>query len=681
MSLNSRVENNRKRFKPYLLSFLIILLSIGGIYLVLTLLNKNDYASFEGAAKSYIQILEKKEYKKLNNVLDEQSYKSLDYTLAEVTDKYNRIFNGLNITDIHASQISLEKVKTNLYELSYQLSFTTPLGSLENLKYKTEIIKSDDNYVVKWEPSLIFPGMEGKDKIAYQYFKAERGEIQDHLGNGLAINENFKSMGIVPKDLGEGQEKEDNLQNISEQFDLSLEEINKKLDQSWVKDDLFVPMKTMEASKAKQVTGVSYQTIKLRYYPLKEAAANLIGYIGKVTKEDIDKNPRLADGDMIGKAGLEMAFDKQLRGKDGGEISIVAANGEKKQVIQQVEKADGEDIQLTIDSYIQSEAFKQFAGKAGSTVVMNPKAGGLYALVSSPSYDPNKMVQGISQQDYDFYAKDEDKPFISRFAVGYAPGSTFKTITASIGLDANVTYPDKLRQINGLSWQKDGSWGGYSVTRVSDVQNVDMHKALIYSDNIYFAQEGLEMGEDVFRNGLSKFIFGEELELPIAMNPAQISSEKTFKSDILLADTAYGQGELLINPIQQAVMYTVFQNEGKIVYPTLLADNGSTKTKEAILSSTAAEMVRSLKEVVSNPNGTAHLLYNPQYQLAAKTGTAELKSKQGENGNENSFLLAFDTEQDNFLMLSLVENYTKGSSATQLNKSLIEKLYAYFGMQ
>ncbi|WP_152966764.1 penicillin-binding transpeptidase domain-containing protein [Sporosarcina globispora] len=418
--------------------------------------------------------------------------------------------------------------------------------------------------------------------------------------------------------------------------------------------------------------------MKLRYYPLKEAAAHLIGYVGKVTKEELDKNPNLSEGNMIGKAGLEKAFDKELRGKDGGEILIVDERGNKKQEFQKAQKKDGEDIQLTIDYYIQLEAFKHLKGKAGSTVVMNPKEGGLYALVSSPSFDPNKMVQGISQQEYDQYVKDENKPFISRYAVGYAPGSTFKTITASIGLDAKVTYPDKPRNIKGLSWQKDGTWGGYSVTRVSDVQNVDMRKALIYSDNIYFAQEALEMGEKTFRNGLNQFIFGEELDLPIVMNPAQISKQNTFQSEILLADTAYGQEELMITPIQQATMYSVFQNEGTIVYPKLLDDKSERKTKSAITSSTANEMTKSLKAVVSDPNGTAHLLYNPTHQLAAKTGTAELKMKQGEKGNENSFLLAFDAEHDSFLLLSLVEHYTPGSSATQLNQSFIEELFLYF---
>src|SRR5690606_36910040 len=157
---------------------------------------------------------------------------------------------------------------------------------------------------------------------------------------------------------------------------------------------------------------------------------------------------------------------------------------------------------------------------------------------------------------------------------------------------------------------------------------------LIYSDNIYFAQEALEMGEEVFRDGLNKFIFGEEFDLPIAMKPAKISNQPEFKSEILLADTAYGQGELLISPIQQATMYSVFQNEGKVVYPRLLV-NEKRKEKTAITASTANEMKKWLEEVVNDPNGTAHLLYNPQYHLAAKTGTAELKMQQGEKGDEN----------------------------------------------
>ncbi|GIN59331.1 penicillin-binding transpeptidase domain-containing protein [Lederbergia ruris] len=674
--MTSRMKKRRRKVILYLVMFFIII-GIGGFGL-LQFIQADDRDQVQEVAKHFLQVLEDKEYADLNDLLDEDSYTTLGYTIDEVTDKYDHIFNGIPIQNIRASKMTIEKVDDDEQTFSFQLSFTTPLGKIDNLEFQTKIVKRDQDYFIKWDPSLIFPGMEGKDKVAFRTYPAERGEIMDQLGNKLAANEDFYWVGIVPEDLARGKEKEKRLQKISKQFDISIDGLHETLQQSWIKEDLFVPLKIIEPDQVKELPGVAYQDAKVRYYPLKEAAANLIGYVGKVTKEDLEKNPQLSEVDMVGKMGLERAFDKELRGKGGGELFIANEHGEKKQEIQKVEKVNGENIQLTIDAYIQKEAFEHLKGNAGSTVVMNPKNGGLYALVSSPSFDPNKMVQGISQDDYNDYANDEDKPFVSRFAVGYAPGSTFKTITAGIGLDANVTRPDKVREIDGLNWQKDESWGGYSVTRVSDVKKVDMRQALIYSDNIYFAQEALEMGEKTFRNGLKPFIFGEELDLPIAMNPAQISNQAQFDSEILLADTAYGQGELLMNPIQQATMYSVFQNDGDIVYPRLLKDQKERKTKSAFTSSTANEIKASLVKVVRDPNGTAHSLYNSQHHLAAKTGTAELKMKQGEQGNENSFLLAFDTDDDDFLVVSLVENYTAGNSATQLNQTFMEKLYSYF---
>ncbi|GIN73871.1 penicillin-binding protein [Bacillus sp. J14TS2] len=675
--MTSRMRRNKRRMLPYIIIIFLLLIGIGG-FGYFQFIHAGDRDQVQELADHFLQILEDKEYEDLGDVLDKQSYTALDYTLDEVKDKYEKIFNGIPIQNIRATKVNIDEINHNEQMLSFQLSFTTPLGNMDKLHYQAKLVRKDDDYFVEWDPSLIFPEMEGKDKVAFRVSRAERGEIHDHAGNKLAVNEDFKWAGVIPKDLGQGKEKESSLENISKQFNISLNDLHETLQQDWIKDDLFVPLKIIESDKVKPLPGVAYQDTKVRYYPLKEAAANLVGYIGKVTEEDLEKNPNLSEENMIGRMGLERAFDKELRGKDGGELVIVDEQGEKKQEIQKVEKMDGENIQLTIDAYIQEKAYEHLKEKPGATVVMNPEDGGLYALVSSPSFDPNKMVQGISQDDYNEYANDERKPFLSRFAVGYAPGSTFKTITAGIGLDANVTQVDKVREISGLNWQKDKSWGGYSVTRVSDVSEVNMRQALIYSDNIYFAQEALEIGEKRFRKGLDQFIFGEELDLPIAMKPAQISNQDTFDSEILLADTAYGQGELLMTPIQQAVMYSAFRNEGNIIYPQLLADKKERKTKAALTSKSVNEIKDSLVEVVDDPNGTAHSLYNPEHHLAAKTGTAELKLKQGEQGNENSFLLAFDTNEYDFLVLSLVENYTSGNSATQLNQAFIEELYAYF---
>lgn len=400
----------------------------------------------------------------------------------------------------------------------------------------------------------------------------------------------------------------------------------------------------------------------------------MIGYVGDITAEDIEKNPELSSTGKIGRSGLEMAYDKELRGTNGGKLSVTDEEGNEKAVILQHEVKNGQDIQLTIDANAQKTAFDSLNGKPGSTVATAPKTGDLLALVSSPSYDPNKMTNGISQDDYRAYEEDPNRPFISRFATGYAPGSTFKMITAAIGLDNGTLNPDEVLTINGLKWQKDSSWGSYQVTRVSDVPQVNLKNALVYSDNIYMAQETLKMGEEAFRNGLNQFIFGEDLDLPIPMNPAQISNEDSFNSEILLADTGYGQGQLLINPIQQAAMYSVFANNGSLVYPRLVMDQETKNKKNVISESSVQTILPDLVDVVQDPNGTAHSLATLGIPLAAKTGTAEIKEKQDEKGQENSFLYAINPETNGYLVISMLENREEGDSATNRAPALLQYL-------
>lgn len=124
------------------------------------------------------------------------------------------------------------------------------------------------------------------------------------------------------------------------------------------------------------------------------------------------------------------------------------------------------------------------------------------------------MTNGITPKQYQAYSENPDLPFQARYASRYAPGSTFKTITAAIGLETGVTKPDKVRTIHGLKWQKDQSWGNYRITRVHDKEKVNMVDALVYSDNIYFGQEALEIGKDTYEKKVKVFGFGEDLHMP-----------------------------------------------------------------------------------------------------------------------------------------------------------------------
>lgn len=623
----------------------------------------------ETAAKEWITAIKEQSFEKIPELVTADSLEKAGYTKESIVEKYKAIFGGIGVSNMEIDY-KIDEENT----LEYVATFDTVLGTISEIHYKTKLVESEDAYKVNWTAELIFPGMLPDDKIRYTVDEAKRGEIVDRRGSALALNTTTYQAGVVPKDLGDGEVKISKIANIAEKLGITVEFIEEQLGQSWVQDDYFVPLKTLPyGANTPKIEGVQYQQVGTRAYPLREAAAHLIGYVGEVTAEDIEKDPTLQAGDVIGRTGLELAYENELRGHNGGEIYIETANGEKRATIQKIEKQDGQKIQVTIDANLQQTVFDALENAAGSTVVMEPKTGNLLALVSKPSYNPNQFVVGISQDQYDAYNNNEDKPFISRLTTRYAPGSTFKPITASIGLESGVTTVEETHQISGLQWQKDESWGNYKISRVSVTNSVNLRTALVKSDNIYFAQEALEMGEETFRKGLNKLTFGESYGLPLTMEPAQISNEEKFGSEILLADTAYGQGQLLMSPIQMAVNYSVFANDGVLTYPNLIVDS-EVKTKEVFEKETIDTIKPMLVEVVTAPEGTAHALKGLG-DIAAKTGTAELKKAQGERGVENSLISVFDANDASYLAVSIVEDHQKvGKTATELIKPVIQYL-------
>ncbi|MDN4492019.1 penicillin-binding transpeptidase domain-containing protein [Ureibacillus aquaedulcis] len=620
-------------------------------------------------AKEWVEMLKAQSFEEIPQLVASDSLEKAGYTKESIVEKYKAIFGGIGV-----SNMEIEYEMDEEDNLEYVATFDTVLGTISEIHYKTKLIESDEDYKVDWTAELIFPGMLSDDKIRYTVDEAVRGEIVDRNNSSLALNTITYQAGVVPKNLGEGQTRTNKLANIANRLAITVDFIEGQLGQSWVQDEHFVPLKTLPyGADTPVIEGVQYQQVDTRAYPLREAAAHITGYVGEVNAEDIEKDPTLQAGDVIGRTGLEFAFEKELRGQNGGEIYIETANGDKRATIQKIEKQDGQTIEVTIDANLQQTAFDALGDAAGSTVVMEPKTGNLLALVSKPSYNPNQFVVGISQSQYDDYNNDEDKPFISRITTRYAPGSTFKPITASIGLESGVTTVDETHQISGLQWQKDESWGNYRISRVSETARVNLRTALVKSDNIYFAQEALEMGEETFREGLNKLTFGESYELPLTMEPAQISNEESFGSEILLADTAYGQGQLLMSPIHMVTNYSVLANDGVLTYPNLIAGSEA-KTKEVFAKETIDTIRPMLVEVVTAPEGTAHEL-NGLGNIAAKTGTAELKKAQGERGVENSLITVFDANDGGYMAVSIVEDHRKaGKTATQLIKPVIQYL-------
>ena len=680
---NTRKKSEKKRPLWLLIAIIVAVLALIGVGIIgysIWAEARDEKAAMEVAA-SFITALEKQDYTAMSQLVSEESLTVIDYTKESMAERYETVYGGVGAAELNVSDNTTvtQEEGADHYDLSYTVNMETALGTLDEKKYETTLSKTDDGYKVDWNTHLIFPDMEPTDKVSLTTTVGERGDILDKNGSPLATEGTSWQAGMQPSALGEGDQRTTNLEKIAETYDVTVEELESLLEQGWVTPDSFVPFKGMpQDAELPQVTGVVYQEVTARTYPLNEAAAHLIGYVGEVSAEDIEKDPTLRTGDVIGKSGLEATYDERLRGQKGGRIEILTDDGELKMVLQETEVQNGEDITLTINAEIQQAAYDQLTGQSGSAVFMNPTDGSLLALVSTPSYDANLMSSGISSEQYQAYVNDPMSPFLARYAAGYAPGSTFKVVTAGIGLDAGTIIPEETQEISGLSWQKDESWGDYKVTRVKDVASVNLADAFAYSDNIYFARQALDMGRDTYEAGLKQYIFGEDLKLPIAMNPAQISNSGTLDSEGMLADTAFGQGELLLSPIQQAVTYTPFANNGKLVYPKLTADQETAETKQPVTPESAAIVKEDLVQTVQKEYGSSHKLAVIDQKTAAKTGTAETRESEteGEDAETNGFLMAFDAENSIYLMVAMIEGESSGAVIDKM-LPVLEKMEAY----
>ncbi|WP_449620854.1 penicillin-binding transpeptidase domain-containing protein [Robertmurraya sp. Marseille-Q9965] len=592
--------------------------------------------------------------------------------------RYEKIYQGINVDNLKVKGLfkkNDDKAKEDSITLAYSVQMDTSAGPIDFTHIATivkEESETDQEWFVNWEPSLIFPQLEEGDTVGVKTLKATRGEIRDRNGSGLAINAPANVVGVVPGKLGE-----QSIEKLAVLLEMKEEEITNKLDATWVKPELFVPLATLpygdnDIQPYLEIPGVMIQEETVRTYPFGASAAHLIGYVREVTAEQLEelKGKGYSSGDVVGNSGLESIYEEDLRGQDGIHIFIKKEDGSLKETLAEKEVIQGKNLELTIDANLQNEIFKQLDGDAGTSVALGPTSGALLALVSTPSFDPNAFVRGLLDEQWEEWNSDPKKPFFNRFVNRNAPGSVFKTITAAIGLKTGTTDPNDVKEIHGLRWSKDESWGGYYVTRVKDKASVNLRNAFVYSDNIYFAQEAVEMGIDKFVEEASEFGFGDELNLPFPVKPSQLANDG-IKTEVQLADSAYGQGEVLMSPIHLATIYSAVLNEGDMFYPHLLKNEEPKIWKEGLIEHETVNLLKeNLRQVVEDPGGSGHGTVISGKTMAGKSGTAEIKaSKDDQNGTENGWFVGFDLEQPGLLVAMMVEDVkNRGGSSYAVKK-------------
>lgn len=649
-----RKKQSNKSTKTILFILIIVLLGVCG-YFAYNYFSANPAQYLE----EYVSKINEEKYEEMYQMLDDESKAKISEE--DFVKRNKNIYSGIDMANMQITVNGINREGTNKAKLQYTTKMNTSGGEI-SFDNTAVLVKKENAYKINWSSNLIFPNLNETDKVKVSSNKAIRGSIIDRDGVKLATNGKASSVGIVPNKLGDN--KQENINKMAELLRTTPESINNKLDASWVKEETFVPIKSISAddtelkNKLLTIPGVKITSIDARVYPLAEASSHLTGYVGQVTKEDLEKNPGYSSSSVIGKTGLEKIYEEKLKGKDGLQIYIVDEQGNKKETILEQDKTDGADVKLTIDSQIQKNLYNELKNDQGAFVVMNYKTGEILALVSTPSYDVNKMTLGVTTEEWKEISENEKNPMIARFLQSYCPGSTFKPLTGAIGLTTGSLSEEDTFNYSGLSWQKDKSWGNFNVTTLTAYKGPkNLKNALIYSDNIYFAQATLQIGKTNFMDGLKKIKFGENIDFEMGLSKSKYSNSDTISSEGQLANSGYGQGEILVNPVHMASIYSTFANDGNMLKPYLeYKENKNPEyLVEGAFSKEAADIIKDdMIQVVEQ--GTAKDMKINGITIAGKTGTAELKASKEEKADTIGWFdcLALDY-QDPYLIIGMVE--------------------------
>ena len=613
----------------------------------------NQGKSNEQVVTEYFELLKKKNYKQMYQMLNSKTV----YTPTQkyFVEKYKEFYEEIDAKNI---QIKILDEQDNVIE--YLIYIDTLAG---RITYRNKVgVKNEQ---IQFNKELIMDGYTDGCKIKITTYNPEkRGRILDRNGKVLAEDGKGYSVGLVKGKLN----GENDYGQIAQYLETDVETLQKKMSASWINDDSFVPIKTVSEATKNDLTnknilginGVKISTVSIRTYPYDKVASHIVGYVQNVNAEDLKKhkNEGYNSTSVIGRSGIEAAYEEKLRGITSGKIDLVDKNDKViKELCHKKVKMSPQDITLTIDIDLQQSLYNEYQNDKSASVALNPKTGEVLALVSTPSYSNNDFVLGLSTDKWNALNNDVNQPLMSRYKQTYTPGSSMKPITAAIGLETKDIDPDKDLGAKD-KWQKDSSWGNYYVTTLHAPSPNNLKNAITYSDNVYFARSALNIGKENLFKYYKNLKIGKKVPFELALNKSQYINKNQKVSDQLIADSGYGQGQILINPLQLASIYSAFVNNGSIYQPHIVQGQTKTWIKNVFSKETTKIIKEDLINAIADENGTGHAIYHDNVILAGKTGTAEIKQSQSDTtGTELGwFTVMTIDEKQPILMTTVVED-------------------------
>ena len=610
--------------------------------------------------------------------------------------KYTDIFNALGLTSV-SYQKKNESVSGSRKTVDYTAVYTTEKAGELEADYTMNLKLDGNSWRVDWSPALIFPEMTWGSTVRVTKTSARRGDILagDKI---IALTADTDAVYVERDKLPEDTDSA--LASAAELLGIDLEKTREKLEKSksnsivigeFISEEL--PADVRERIDGMEGFGIIKNYGTQRVYPYDSLMAHTLGYVGYASEAEaakLNEGRSEADGlysedSIIGKSGLEQAYEPQLRGKDGYNITVRNADGEFVKLLYKKPAEDGIDVHLTVDYDIQKRTEELLDlvlwgdDTSGAVVVMDPTTGAVKSIASYPTYDLNTL-----SDNYSALLDMPTAPLFNRTTQGlYPPGSAFKVFTATAAMetgtiDSSYTFTGTIRDDY---WYPTGygRWIWPPIKR-AEVFNratpLNMENGLIHSDNIYFADIALKMGETKFFNYLRSI--GMEKKMPFELNVATSTIKKVGDNATdeewnlrSIAETGYGQGQVTITPLQLATMFCAFRNGGSIpapyvtdsFYTTDGTDYHSVETfgettwiADAIHDYSIAVLTPMMEHVVSlDYNGTGRPLKARGCTVAGKTGTAE---KTDDKSREVSWFVGFRTgvaEEDELLVLVVLE--------------------------
>ena len=553
-----------------------------------------------------------------------------------------------------------------------------------------------------------FSTASDKNRIRLQPLPPARGYIYDRNGILLADNLPVFNATISRADV---TDIDDTIRRLTPILSLTQEDIdrfNGRIKTARKTERVSIKLNLNETDIARfsevkyQFPGVNIELQMTRYYPHGELFAHVIGYVGRINDKElkeIDKDA-YAGTNLIGKIGVEKSYEDLLHGVPGNESIEADAHGNVLRHLGRKDPIRGNDLYLSIDYGLQMVASEQLAGRRGAIVALDPRTGEILALVSSPSFNPNLFVTGISTVDYSGLRDNLDQPLYNRAVQGaYPPGSTIKPMFGLGGIHYGVV--DWQTQINDHGYfSLPGDSHKFRDWRKSGHGIVDLHKAQVVSCDTYFYILSYRMGIERMNAWMRQFGFGAKtgIDLPSESTGLYPSPEwklRTRKTKWLKGETisvSIGQGAFTATPLQLAMATAIMANEGAHITPHVLRESKGAKPYTVHNAADGriqfngkpedwVKMREAMVDVVNS--GTGRGIRTPMYSIAGKTGTAQVKSiAQGKKYNEallterqldHGLFVGFAPADNPEIAIAVVwENGRHGGSAAQLAKPIFD---------